>query len=73
MKYLGYTIGAEAITARANFELDDNGNLIGYGDLIDISEPEITCYSVEDVDGDIIDWVDTIEQAKQYIESLVEG
>ena len=67
MTYKGHTIIAEAITARATYHLDDDGNPTSYGQDID-TELEITNYAIEDKDGDILEWVDTIEQAKQFID-----
>jgi len=35
-------------------------------------EPEITCYGIVK-DGEIIDWTDTLEEAKQYIDDETEA
>ena len=66
MIYKKYEIVAEAITERAEYSLDDDGNLYEYLQGID-SEPEITCYGIVK-DGEIIDWTDTLEEAKKYID-----
>ena len=70
MMYKGYEIVAEAITERAEYSLDDEGNLNEYRANIDC-EPEITCYGVCD-NGDLIDWADTIQEVKQCIDELKE-
>jgi len=69
MMYKGYEIVAEAITERAEYSLDDEGNLNEY--LVNIDcEPEITCYGVCQ-NGELIDWADTIEEVKQCIDDLI--
>jgi len=71
MMYKGYEIVAEAITERAEYSLDDEGNLNEY--LVNIDcEPEITCYGVCD-NGELIDWADTIQEVKQCIDELVKA
>lgn len=69
MTYKDYVIGAEVITERAEYSLDDEGNLLEYQQFID-SEPEISCYSISK-DDEIIDWVDSLKDAKRYIEDLI--
>lgn len=69
MTYKDYEIGAEVITERAEYTLDDEGNLKDYVQYID-SEPEISCYSISK-DDEIIDWVDSLKEAKRYIEDLI--
>ena len=73
MIYKDYEIVAEAITGRAVYKLDDNGELTEYINDVDC-EPEPYCYGIvyKDNDGDIIDWCDTIDEAKQYIDKLKE-
>lgn len=68
MTYQGYEITAEAITERAEYSLDNNGELHEYLQGID-SEPEVSCYGIVK-NGDIIDWVDTLDEAKEYINNL---
>lgn len=69
MTYKDYEIGAEAITERSEWTLDDNGELETYIMSID-SEPEISCYSISK-DDEIIDWVDSLKEARRYIEDLI--
>lgn len=66
MIYKQHEIVAEAITERAEYALDDQGNLSEFLQGIDC-EPEITCYGIVK-DGEIIDWTDTLEEAKKYID-----
>lgn len=72
MVYKGYNILAEAITSRAVYSLNDNGELHTYVQDID-TEPEITNYAVEEETGDIIDWTNTLEEAKAMIDKLDKG
>ena len=69
MIYKGHEIVAEAITARAEYSLDEDGNLYEFLQDIDC-EPDITCYGIVK-DGEIIDWTDTLEEAKQYIDEEI--
>lgn len=70
MTYKGHEITAECVTERAEYSLDDNGELYEYLQGID-SDPEISCYGIVDPEnGDIIDWVDTLHEAKLYIDDL---
>jgi len=69
MKYKGYIIGAECITGRAEYSLNEQGELDELISDIDC-EPIIQYYSVGDIDGDILEWVDTLEDAKRYIDRL---
>jgi hypothetical protein len=72
MKYKGYIIAVECITARAEYSLDAQGEILNF--ICDVEcEPEIQYYSVSDMDGDILDWFDTLEDAKKYIDKLVKG
>jgi len=69
MIYKGYEIVAEAITERAEYSLDDDGELLEYLQNIDC-EPEPTCYGICD-NGELIDWADTIDEVKQCIDKLI--
>lgn len=69
MMYKGYEIVAEAITERAEYSLDDEGNLNEYLANIDC-EPDPNCYGVCD-NGELIDWVDTLDEVKQCIDKLI--
>lgn len=68
MIYKHYVIGAEVIDQRSEYTLDDDGNLLDLISMID-SEPEISCYSISK-DDEIINWVDSLKEAKRYIEDL---
>lgn len=70
MTYKGYEIVAECITERAEYSLNDMGELNEFNGYID-SEPEPVFYGIKDIDGDIIEWCDTIDEVKQYIDELV--
>lgn len=69
MIYRGFEIVAEAITERAEYSLDDDGELNEFMAHIDC-EPETTCYGVCH-NGELIDWADTIDEVKQYIDKLI--
>ena len=69
MIYKGYEIVAEAITERAEYSLDNEGNLNEYLQNIDC-EPEPICYGIYDND-ELIDWADTIDEVKQCIDKLI--
>ena len=71
MIYKKYEIVAEAIQERAEYSLDDDGHLYDYLQSID-PDPEITAYGIVK-GGDIIDWTDTLDEAKQYIDELTKG
>jgi len=68
MQYKGYEIVAEAITGRAEYKLDKYGELTEFISYIDC-EPEAICYGVCQ-NGEMIDWADTIDEVKQYIDKL---
>jgi hypothetical protein len=69
MIYKKYEIVAEAITGRAEYSLDDNGEL--YEHLQDIYDDdlEISYYAIVK-NGVIEKWFDTLDEAKQYIDKL---
>lgn len=70
MIYKKYEIVAEAIQERAEYSLDDDGHLYDYLQSIN-SDPEITAYGIVEIEnGDIIDWTDTLDEAKKYIDKL---
>jgi hypothetical protein len=68
MTYKGYEIVAECITERAEYSLNDKGELQEFVANVDC-EPEPTCYGVCE-NGEYIDWCDTIDEVKQYIDKL---
>lgn len=69
MTYKGFEIVAECITERAEYSLNDEGELMEYIANMDC-EPEPTCYGICQ-DDEYIDWCDTIAEVKQYIDELV--
>jgi hypothetical protein len=70
MKYKDYEITAEVIVERAEYSLDNNGNLLEFLQNID-TEPQIDCYGVYNPNTiEHEDWFDTIEEAKKYIDTV---
>lgn len=68
MNYKGYEIVAECITERAEYSLNDKGEVMEFLANVDC-EPEPTCYGICK-NGEYIDWADTIEEVKQQIDEL---
>ena len=64
MKIGKYEIVAECIQERAEYKLNENGEITEFIQGID-SEPEIAYYGVYE-NGDCIGWFDTLEEVKEY-------
>lgn len=68
MIYKGYEIVAEVITERAEYSLDDNGNLYEWLQNFD-TDQEISYYGIVK-NGDVIDWADTLKEVEEIIDEL---
>jgi len=75
MKYRGYTINVECVTARAVYTLTDDGRIDEYEqDINNELEPEF--YNIVASNGDVVDWVyygDGIKAVEQQIDNLIKG
>jgi hypothetical protein len=69
MIYRDYEITAEVITARAEYSLNDQGEPEELLQDIDMEAEEVTAYCIVK-NGDVINWVDTLDDARQYINKL---
>lgn len=71
MIYKGYEIQAEVVTDTAIYSLDENGQIDQYEQNMSC-EPYISYYGIVEntEDGDIIEWFETLEEAKKAIDNL---
>ena len=69
MIYKGYEITAEVTYQRAEYSLDDNGEPDDFLRYIDENTEIITYCIIKN--GDIVEWIDTLDEVKQCIDKLI--